>query len=155
MVKNKQIKRPAVGDAVGVYLREMGKHDLLTKEGEVLIFKRIEKAQKKALNLLCEDSGTLIRFSKLGHDLLEGRERFEDSIDCSGTKEKFMKGLHQLVMTLDEGDHPENRRRTLYKRFYLKQSLIDGWCESIKTPEMLKTLEELDVIWNDIKLKEK
>ena len=134
-----------VDNPIRAYMKQMGQTELLTKEQEVQIFKRIEKAQKKAFNLLCKDSRTLTRFSKLGHDLIEGRERFENSIDCSATKEKFMKGLHQLVVTLDEENHTEARRKTLYKRFYLKQSLTDEWCGSLKTPEMLETLEELDV----------
>ena len=56
-----------------------------------------------------------------------------------------MKGLHQLVKTLEEVLHPEARRKTLYKRFCLKQSLVDKWCERIKTSEMLQTLKELEV----------
>ena len=41
MADNQIKSKRATGDAVAVYLREMGKHELLTKEDEVNIFKRI------------------------------------------------------------------------------------------------------------------
>ena len=139
------VTKERVNNPIGAYMKQMGQTELLTKEQEVKIFKRIEKAHRTAFNLLCKDSGTLIRFGELGRGLLNGKERFEDSIDYSGTKEKFMKGLHQLVNTLEEVFHSDARRKTLYKRFCLKQSLLDKWCESIETPEMIQTLKELDV----------
>ena len=117
-------------DPVRAYMKQMGQTELLTKEQEVEIFKRIEKAQRKALNLLCKDDGTLIRFSELGRDLLAGRERFDDNIDCE-SKDRFMKGLHKLVSTLEKIDHTEAKKKTLYKRFQLKQSVIDGWCDEL------------------------
>ena len=81
MVKDNKIKRPAVGDAVGVYLREMGKHELLTKEEEVLIFKRIEKAERKANRILNAQVGTHQRYSDLGHKILNGKVRLDEVVN--------------------------------------------------------------------------
>jgi RNA polymerase primary sigma factor len=39
--------------------------------------------------------------------------------------------LHKLVSTLEEIDHTEAKKKTLYKRFQLKQSVIDGWCDEL------------------------
>jgi|TARA_R100001594_G_scaffold7686_1_gene20580 DNA-directed RNA polymerase sigma subunit (sigma70/sigma32) len=130
-------------DPVRAYMKQMGQTELLTKEQEVQIFKRIEKAQKKAFNLFCKDSNTLIRFSELGRDIINGRVRLDDCVDCE-SKEKFMKGLHKLVITLEDLDHTEAKRKTLYKRFSLKQSFIEGWYNTIKTPEMVEVLRELE-----------
>ena len=124
------VTKERVDNPIGSYMKQMGKTELLTKEQEVKIFKVIEKAQRKAFNLLCKDSDTLIRFGELGRDLLNGRVRFEDYIDCE-SKERFMKGLHKLVTTIEEMHHSDARRKTLYKRFRLKQSVIDGWCDEI------------------------
>jgi len=124
------VTKERADDPIRAYMKQMGQTELLTKEQEVEIFKRIEKAQRKAFNLLCKDDGTLIRFSELGRDLLAGRERFDDNIDCE-SKDRFMKGLHKLVSTLEEIDHSEAKRKTLYKRFQLKQSVIDGWCDEL------------------------
>jgi DNA-directed RNA polymerase sigma subunit (sigma70/sigma32) len=124
------VTKERADDPVRAYMKQMGQTELLTKEQEVEIFKRIEKAQRKAFNLLCKDDGTLIRFSELGRDLLAGRERFDDNIDCE-FKDRFIKGLHKLVSTLEKIDHTEAKKKTLYKRFQLKQSVIDGWCDEL------------------------
>ena len=139
------VTKERADDPIRAYMKQMGQTELLTKEEEVEIFKRIEKAQRKAFNLLCKDDGTLIRFSELGRDLLAGRERFDDNIDCE-SKDRFMKGLHKLVSTLEELDHTEAKRKTLYKRFQLKQSVIDGWCDELASrgnSDMSKALRNM------------
>ena len=139
------VTKERADDPIRAYMKQMGQTELLTKEQEVEIFKRIEKAQRKAFNLLCKDDGTLIRFSELGRDLLAGRERFDDNIDCE-SKDRFMKGLHKLVSTLEELDHTEAKRKTLYKRFQLKQSVIDGWCDELASrgnSDMSKALRNM------------
>ena len=139
------VTKERADDPVRAYMKQMGQTELLTKEQEVEIFKRIEKAHRTAFNLLCKDSGTLTHFRELGHGLINGKVRFEDSINYTGTKEKFMKGLPQLVKTLEESFHSDARLKTLYNRFCLKQLLIDRWCESVKIPEMIQALKCLDV----------
>tara|TARA_R110002020_G_scaffold235870_1_gene448181 strand:- start:1440 stop:2588 length:1149 start_codon:yes stop_codon:yes gene_type:complete len=124
------VTKERADNPIGAYMKQIGQTELLTKEQEVEIFKAIEKAQRRAFNILCKDSDTLIRFSELGRDLLKGRVKFEDYIDCE-SKERFMKGLHKLVTTLEEMHHADAKRKTLYKRFRLKQSVIDGWCNDI------------------------
>tara|TARA_R110002020_G_scaffold193053_1_gene393273 strand:+ start:206 stop:1354 length:1149 start_codon:yes stop_codon:yes gene_type:complete len=124
------VTKERADDPVRAYMKQMGQTELLTKEGEVEIFKRIEKAQRKALNLLCKDNGTLIRFTELGRDIINGRKKFEDCIDCD-SKERFMKGLPKLVSTLEELGHTDAKRKTLYKRFQLKQSVIEAWCDEL------------------------
>ena len=137
------VTKERADDPVRAYMKQMGQTELLTKEQEVQIFKRIEKAQKKAFNLLCKDDGTLILFSELGRALINGNARIDESIDCE-SKDKFMKGLHKLVKTLEEVDHTAARRKTLYKRFSVKQSVIENWCSLIKTTEMVETLKDLE-----------
>ena len=146
MVKNKQIKRPAVGDAVGVYLREMGKHELLTKEGEVKIFKRIEKAERKANRILNAQVGTHQLYSNLGHNILNGNARLDDVANVE-SKERYMKGLEHMLAVLDDPHNSVKGPERLYKRFHLKQSVIDGWCEQVAklgNDEMIKTLRDLN-----------
>ena len=133
-------------DPIRAYMKQMGQTELLTKEEEVTIFKAIEKAQRKAFNLLCKSDDTLICFSELGRDLINGRERFEDNVD-SDSKEKFMKGLPKLVKTL-ESANSEARRKTLYKRFQLKRLVIDSWCERLVkqgNSQMAKALGDLRI----------
>ena len=137
------VTKERADDPVRAYMKQMGQTELLTKEQEVEIFKVIEKSQKKAYNLLCKADGTFVLFSELSRDLITGRARFEEHIECE-SKEKFMKGLPKLVKTLEEVSHTEARRKVLYKRLCVKQSIIDRWCESIKTPEMVSALNTLE-----------
>ena len=140
------VTKERADDPIRAYMKQMGQTELLTKEEEVTIFKAIEKAQRKAFNLLCKSDDTLIRFSELGRDLINGRERFEDNVD-SDSKERFMKGLPKLVKTL-EGTDNETRRKTLYKRFQLKQVVIDSWCEKLASQGnslMAKALGDLRI----------
>ena len=59
-----------------------------------------------------------------------------------------MKGLHKMMTALEETFHTDAKRKTLYKRFCLKQSIIDGWCEEIAQcgnedmSSILKTLRD-------------
>jgi DNA-directed RNA polymerase sigma subunit (sigma70/sigma32) len=140
------VTKERADDPIRAYMKQMGQTELLTKEEEVTIFKAIEKAQRKAFNLLCKSDDTLICFSELGRDLINGRERFEDNVD-SDSKERFMKGLPKLVKTL-EGTDNETRRKTLYKRFQLKQVVIDSWCEKLASQGnslMAKALGDLRI----------
>jgi RNA polymerase primary sigma factor len=131
-------------DPVRAYMKQMGQTELLTKEGEVEIFKRIEKYEKKSFNLLCKGPNTLIRFCELGRSLINGRERLDDYVNFE-SRDKFMKGLHKLVKTTEESaGFSTAKRKTLYKRFCIKQPVLDKWCEDIKTLEMKKTLKELN-----------
>tara|TARA_R100000805_G_C3612037_1_gene112777 strand:+ start:17 stop:1159 length:1143 start_codon:yes stop_codon:yes gene_type:complete len=137
------VTKERADDPVRAYMKQMGQTELLTKEQEVQIFKRIEKAQKKSFNLLCKDDGTLVLFSELGRALINGSARVDEYVNCE-SKDKFIKGLHKLVKTLEEVNHTEARRKTLYKRFNVKQSVIENWCSTIKTPEMKEALKNLE-----------
>jgi len=131
---------------VGVYLREMGKHDLLTKEEEILIFKRIEKAERKANRILKAQVGTHQRYSALGHKILNGEARLDDVADVE-SKERYMKGLQHMLTVLDGPHGSVKGPERLYKRFRFKQSVIDGWCDDVAklgNEEMIKTLKELN-----------
>ena len=132
-----------IDDPVRAYMKQMGQTKLLTKEGEVVIFKRIEKAQRRAFNILCKREETLSRFCELGHKLLKGEVRFDDCIDCK-SKERFTKGLCQLLKTLEKKSHSAAKLKTLYKRFSVKQMIIDEWCEGVDSPEMVQVIKELN-----------
>jgi len=146
MINNQTKSKRATGDAVAVYLREMGKHELLTKEGEVKIFKRIEKAERKANRTLNAQAGTLQRYSKLGYKILNGEVRLDEIVDVE-SKERFMKGLSRLLIVLDGPHGSVKGPERLYKRFHFKQSVIDGWCDEVANlgnEEMIKTMKDLN-----------
>jgi RNA polymerase primary sigma factor len=67
-------------DPVRMYLREMGKVPLLTREGEVAIAKRIEEGERTVIAaLFCADM-TVKEIRRLAHELKGGKLKVEDFI---------------------------------------------------------------------------
>jgi RNA polymerase primary sigma factor len=146
MADNQIKSKRATGDAVAVYLREMGKHELLTKEDEVNIFKRIEKAQRKANRILNGQVGTYKRYTELGRKILNGEVRLDEVVSTE-SKERYMKGLEHLLIVLASNTKAAKSPERVYKRFHFKQSVIDGWCEEVANlgnEAMIKTLKDLN-----------
>jgi RNA polymerase primary sigma factor len=72
-------------DPVRMYLREMGSVELLSREGEIAIAKRIEAGREKMIGSLCESPLTM-RAIALWHDaLVEGDLLLRDVIDLDAT----------------------------------------------------------------------
>jgi RNA polymerase primary sigma factor len=81
-------------DPVRMYLREMAKTPLLTREGEIRIAKRIEEGRKEVTNAVCRASVAVREIVFLGERLLTGRMRVGDLVcvnefdEASEQKEK-------------------------------------------------------------------
>jgi RNA polymerase primary sigma factor len=72
-------------DPVRMYLREMGSVELLSREGEIAIAKRIEAGREKMIGAICESPLT-IKAIVLWHDaLMEGKLLLRDIIDLDAT----------------------------------------------------------------------
>jgi RNA polymerase primary sigma factor len=72
-------------DPVRMYLREMGSVELLSREGEIAIAKRIEAGREMMIGGICESPLT-IRAIVMWHDMLaEGRMLLRDIIDLETT----------------------------------------------------------------------
>lgn len=65
-------------DPVRMYLREMGGVSLLTREGEVVIAKKIEKGQKDIEQEVCQAPLAMTYILNLAEELKEGRVRVRD-----------------------------------------------------------------------------
>jgi len=62
-------------DPVRMYLREMGKTPLLTREGEIRIAKRIEEGRKEVADAVCRAGVAVREIAEVGERLLQGRAR--------------------------------------------------------------------------------
>ena len=72
-------------DPVRMYLREMGSVELLSREGEIAIAKRIEAGREKMIGALCESPLTMRAISRW-HDALVNEEiLLRDVIDLDAT----------------------------------------------------------------------
>ena len=72
-------------DPVRMYLREMGSVELLSREGEIAIAKRIEAGREKMISGICESPLTIIALLSWADALLDGRILLRDIIDLDAT----------------------------------------------------------------------
>jgi RNA polymerase primary sigma factor len=103
-------------DPVRMYLREMAKTPLLTREGEIRIAKRIEEGRREVTSAVCRASVAVREIIFLGERLLSGRLRVGDVVslnefdETSEQKEKellaeiapILKGLKTEQEKVDE-----------------------------------------------------
>lgn len=72
-------------DPVRMYLREMGAVELLSREGEIAIAKRIEAGRDLMIGGLCESALTIKALSGWHHALVSGKMLLRDIIDLDAT----------------------------------------------------------------------
>jgi RNA polymerase primary sigma factor len=72
-------------DPVRMYLREMGSVELLSREGEIAIAKRIEAGREMMIGAICESPMTLRAVVQWYEALSEGRMLLRDVIDLDAT----------------------------------------------------------------------
>jgi RNA polymerase primary sigma factor len=72
-------------DPVRMYLREMGSVELLSREGEIAICKRIEAGQEKMIGGICESPLTIRALLAWRAALLDGKILLRDIIDLNAT----------------------------------------------------------------------
>ncbi|NMM43432.1 RNA polymerase sigma factor RpoD [Rhodospirillaceae bacterium KN72] len=72
-------------DPVRMYLREMGSVELLSREGEIAIAKRIEAGREKMIGALCESPLTMRAITDWHDQLVEGQILLRDVIDLDAT----------------------------------------------------------------------
>src|SRR5947209_11080253 len=72
-------------DPVRMYLREMGSVELLSREGEIAIAKRIEAGREMMIGGICESPLTVAALVKWRDALNEGKMLLRDIIDLDAT----------------------------------------------------------------------
>lgn len=86
-------------DPVRMYLKEMGTVELLSREGEIAIAKRIEAGKTVMIDGLCESPMTLKAIKDWRDDLLEGRMQLRDIVDL-----EMMYGDDAEAMVFEDED---------------------------------------------------
>jgi len=102
-------------DPVRMYLREMGRVPLLSKDQEVAIAKRIESAENQLTDVLLHTPYTFKEIQMIGARILAGRLAFAQISDTEVPKEQdaFVKKLPSLMeelKDLDEQIEGQNKR---------------------------------------------
>src|SRR5450432_1954780 len=78
---DKQSAYDRTDDPVRMYLREMGSVELLSREGEIAIAKRIEAGRELMIGALCEGPLTFEALTVWRDELMEGKALLRDIID--------------------------------------------------------------------------
>jgi RNA polymerase primary sigma factor len=95
-------------DPVRMYLREMGSVELLSREGEVAICKRIEAGREKMIGGICESPLTIRALLAWRAALLESKILLRDIIDLNATYDsdpseaEMAEAVAELVETAEE-----------------------------------------------------
>ena len=91
-------------DPVRMYLREMGTVELLSREGEIAIAKRIEAGRDTMIRGLCESPLTFEAIMVWREELREGRVLLRDIIDLDAT----YTGIHGTTYATASDDDDES-----------------------------------------------
>lgn len=87
-------------DPVRMYLKEMGTVELLSREGEIAIAKRIEAGKIVMIDGLCESPMTIKAIAKWKDDLLEGNMQLRDIVDL-----EMMYGADEEAISFDDEEN--------------------------------------------------
>ena len=82
-------------DPVRMYLREMGVVELLSREGEIAIAKRIEAGRDTMIKGLCESALTFEAIMIWREELAEGEILLRDIIDLDGTYNRSIGNIQE------------------------------------------------------------
>ncbi|MGB0553547.1 MAG: RNA polymerase sigma factor RpoD [Alphaproteobacteria bacterium] len=115
-------------DPVRMYLREMGSVELLSREGEIAIAKRIEAGREKMIGSLCESPLTMRAIAHWHDALVEGDLLLRDVIDLDATYggDEPDENMLKAVENGDEAEEEEGEEG-------VENAAVPAGAEEIKT----------------------
>ena len=84
-VKETTVEVDRTDDPVRMYLREMGSIELLSRQGEISLAKRIEAGRERMIGSICESPLTMRAIVQWLDDLVDGKVHLRDVIDLETT----------------------------------------------------------------------
>ncbi len=99
-------------DPVRMYLREMGSVELLSREGEIAIAKRIEAGREMMIGGLCESPLTIRALLAWRDELVQGKKLLREIVDLDATygNNTFDATAEQAVVDGEGADEAEEDR---------------------------------------------
>jgi RNA polymerase primary sigma factor len=96
-------------DLLDTYFRQMGNGELLSREAEIALAKRIEAAQQSLLESLCHVPLLMDRIEQWAGDLRQGRLLLADLVDISKSGDEFLgAGVGQAMLSRDDAMDEES-----------------------------------------------
>ncbi len=114
-------------DPVRMYLKEMGTVELLSREGEIAIAKRIEAGKTVMIDGLCESPMTIKAIAGWRDELLEGTMQLRDIVDL-----EMMYGDDVEAMAFDEDDATNNEDLDKVAEELAKKESLDDIDEDLE-----------------------
>ena len=114
-------------DPVRIYLREMGVVPLLTRQGEVVIAKRIERGQRRALKALSRSPVVIRQIVAIGEDLKRGVRSIKEIVvfdEEEITEKVLLNAVKDTTCRIDE-----------LKKHYQRASQLAGRLSTIPAEE--------------------
>jgi len=108
-------------DPVRMYLREMGNVELLSREGEIEIAKRIESGREMVISSLCESPTVMKMILEWRDRLSNGEMLLREVIDLdatygAGTEEKFADAAREGVLTPKKEEEDDEEEEDEYAK---------------------------------------
>ncbi|OUX44631.1 RNA polymerase sigma factor RpoD [bacterium TMED277] len=155
-------------DPVRMYLREMGSVELLSREGEIAIAKRIEAGRNIMITGLCESPLTFQAITIWRNELINGDIMLRDVIDLETTfsdqeeVESVENGLESYEKNIESGSKQEEESEPsgpTEEETEVKSDDDDddeinvslAAMEQALTPQVLNVLDEIDKKYNALK----
>ncbi len=144
IVKHGMEKVEIVGDPVRQYLREMGSVNLLSRNEEIIIAKKIEMGEKKVIKALAKTNIVLSSVIELGKEVLEGVRSIETVIEVIENiyeeskkqiaRDNFLKQFEEL-----------NRFKRELKT--LKKNRVSHFTIAKKMVEITKLIRDMSILY--------
>ncbi len=125
-------------DPVRMYLKEMGSVELLSREGEIAIAKRIEAGKTVMIDGLCESPMTIKAIAGWRDELVNGTMQLRDIVDL-----EMMYGDDADVMAYEEDDSSSNEDFDKVAEELAKKDNLDDIDEELENDiEIDSTVED-------------
>jgi RNA polymerase primary sigma factor len=165
--ENRKTSNEGVGDnddPVHMYLKAMGGVELLTREGEIEIAKRIEQGRKMMISSLCSSPVAMREFLTLYDDIVNEEKLLRDIIDLDATYSHKFESFDTLDdPDSEDEDEDEDEDKEVEKEKDRTEEeeefddMLDGegslspaTMEKLLTPYMLESFEQIAKVCNRI-----
>src|SRR6188768_1232786 len=131
-------------DPVRMYLREMGSVELLSREGEIAIAKRIEAGREAMIAGLCESPLTFQAIIIWRDELVEGKVLLRDIIDLEATYAgpEAKNGTIGESIAADDDDDMENSLSLAAMEAEIKPKVLETFDSIADAYKKLRRLQD-------------
>ena len=144
------------GDPVRMYLREMGSIELLSRQGEIEIAKRIEKGREIMIGAICASPLTMRAIVQWRDDLMAERVLLREIIDLNAAfrgpeEDKNESGEEGLAEEKEEEGGKESAEESKADSEASEVALPLTAMESVLKPHVLETFDDIASIYKKVK----